>query len=343
MVHLLLAVLAAALSGPGGEWRERDLPRSLGEEVRPWTALGPLEAGDDSDPDLGPSPFQEPALPGSAAFRDSLEGAFQDPGKAPRDQANPPPAPPPQAEPPKEEDLLHPHHSLGDAVETHFSAKAWRYYVWDDYLTSLEILIPASLAAAAVIIHPWDKQILKKWEGLLGGHQTYSNIGLYTSIGLAVGSGIFFPGEGRNWWDQAWNMGESYGSAALTVYVLKSSVQRPRPGSTPGTGNGTHSFPSGHASGAFGSATLIQRNTGWVAGVPAYALAAFTAFERVEAGRHFPSDIFAGAAIGSLSSGIFDSLHWGSGTEGGIARPPMKLALDMGGLKDFTLSATFGF
>jgi membrane-associated phospholipid phosphatase len=115
-------------------------------------------------------------------------------------------------------------------------------------------------------------------------------------------------------------MGESYGSSALTVYTLKSLVQRPRPGSTPGTGNGTHSFPSGHSASAFGSATLIQRNSGWLAGAPVYGLAAFTAFERVEAGRHYPSDIFAGAAIGSLSSGIFDSLHWGSGEGRGIAR-----------------------
>jgi hypothetical protein len=209
---------------------------------------------------------------------------------------------------------------VSDFADTHFSALAWREFVWDDYLTSAEVLIPLSLALGAIIIHPWDKQLEEKWHGLLGGHQTYSNVSNYILIGTAIGSGLLFPGEGRNWWDNGWSMGESYGSSALTVYVTKTLVARPRPGSTPTTGNGTHSFPSGHSSSAFGSATLIQRNTGWLAGAPAYGLAAFTAFERVEAGRHFPSDVFAGAAIGSLSSGIFDSLHWGSGPGRGIAR-----------------------
>ena len=92
-------------------------------------------------------------------------------------------------------------------------------------------------------------------------------------------------------------------------------------------GQGTHSFPSGHSAAAFTSATLIERNSGPLAGVPAYALAGFTAFERVEAGRHYPSDVLAGAAIGCLSAGIVDSLHWGSGPGRGIAHSPANLSL----------------
>jgi membrane-associated phospholipid phosphatase len=248
------------------------------------------------------------------------------PSVGPIQDQGPPPAPPTESkhgqEPPPQGPRIFPppHDSVPDFADTHVSALAWRAFVWEDYLLSPEVLIPVGLAATAVAIHPWDKQIQQKWYGLLGGKQTYSTVSNDILIGTAIGTGLLLPGEGRNWWDQAWSMGESYGSAALTVYVLKTSVKRPRPGSTPGTVNGTQSFPSGHSSSAFGSATLIQRNSGWLAGVPAYGLAAFTAFERVEAGRHWPSDVFAGAAVGALSSGIFDSLHWGSGPGRGIAR-----------------------
>jgi len=268
------------------------LPRSLLDELP--TEPDPIEAPltvPDFDPDVREPASEQAATPP----RDKQESS-----SAPR--VFPPP-----------------HDSIGDFAETHFSSLAWKAFVWEDYLLSSEVLIPVGLGLGAVVIHHWDKQLLRQWGGALGGHQTYSNIGLYVSIGAAVGTGLVFPGEGRNWWDNAWSMGESYGVNALTVYVLKSTVQRPRPGSTPGTGIGIHSFPSGHAASAFASATLIQRNSGWLAGAPAYGLAAFTAFERVESHRHYPSDVFAGAAIGTLSSGIMDSLHWGSGPGRGIA------------------------
>ena len=48
-------------------------------------------------------------------------------------------------------------------------------------------------------------------------------------------------------------------------------------------------------------------------------------------------------AIGTLSAGLFDSLHWGKGGQGGIARPSMKVALNMDGLRTGELSLTFGF
>src|SRR4029079_10094855 len=120
--------------------------------------------------------------------------------------------------------------------------------------------------------------------------------------------------EGRNAWDESWTVAESFLCSCLTTTVLKSSVHRLRPG------HGTHSFPSGHSAMAFTAATLIENNLGPYAGIPAYALAAFTGFERVESGRHYPSDVFAGAAIGALSAGIVDALHWGGEAgSGGIA------------------------
>jgi membrane-associated phospholipid phosphatase len=50
--------------------------------------------------------------------------------------------------------------------------------------------------------------------------------------------------------------------------------------------------------------------------VPAYALAAATVVSRVEARRHFPSDVLAGAALGVASAGIVDALHFGGEEKG---------------------------
>lgn len=76
---------------------------------------------------------------------------------------------------------------------------------------------------------------------------------------------------------------------------LKLSVRRRRPDGTP------LSFPSGHASGSFATATVLQRHFGWKAGVPAYAAAAFIAGSRLQENRHYPSDVLFGAALGIVS------------------------------------------
>jgi membrane-associated phospholipid phosphatase len=77
------------------------------------------------------------------------------------------------------------------------------------------------------------------------------------------------------------------------------------------------SFPSGHASGSFASATLANRNlasinlTPWVK-YPLYIsnilIASGSSWARVEGGKHFPSDVLGGAALGHfLSAFIHDA------------------------------------
>ena len=83
-------------------------------------------------------------------------------------------------------------------------------------------------------------------------------------------------------------------SQAITAGV-KLSVGRTRPDGT------MYSFPSGHSSVTFASATVLQRNFGWKVGVPAYALASYVAASRIQEKRHFLSDVAFGAAIGVVS------------------------------------------
>jgi hypothetical protein len=58
------------------------------------------------------------------------------------------------------------------------------------------------------------------------------------------------------------------------------------------------SFPSGHASAAFATASTLQRHYGPRIAIPAYAIAVYTSASRLQANSHYASDVIAGAALG---------------------------------------------
>ena len=91
----------------------------------------------------------------------------------------------------------------------------------------------------------------------------------------------------------------SAGTSLALTYTLKYTVDERRPN------GGNHSFPSGHTSSAFQGASFIQQRYGWRYGLPAYLGAAYTGWSRVEVDAHHPHDVYAGAAIGILSSYLF--------------------------------------
>ena len=101
-------------------------------------------------------------------------------------------------------------------------------------------------------------------------------------------------------WDGALRFTGAFAVQGLTVLALKSIVYETRP-----NGQGHQSFPSGHSAVAFASAEFMRARYGWTCGVPAYALAAFTAYSRVESDHHYWHDVGAGAAIGIFSSMFF--------------------------------------
>ncbi len=61
------------------------------------------------------------------------------------------------------------------------------------------------------------------------------------------------------------------------------------------------SFPSGHASSSFATATVLQRRLGWKVGAPAYAMATYVAASRLQENKHYLSDVIFGAAVGIVS------------------------------------------
>lgn len=69
---------------------------------------------------------------------------------------------------------------------------------------------------------------------------------------------------------------------------------------------GKGSFPSGHASATFASATVLARRFGWRAGLPAFAVATFVGATRLQ-NVHYLSDVTFGAALG-IASGLTISM-----------------------------------
>jgi undecaprenyl-diphosphatase len=102
--------------------------------------------------------------------------------------------------------------------------------------------------------------------------------------------------------------GLSAGIALAIAHVLSAVVDRPRPfvADPGGVHLFTHhaadpGFPSDHATAAFAIATaLMLRNRAW--GGVVLAFAAVLGVGRVAMGVHYPSDVLAGAALGSLAA-----------------------------------------
>ncbi|HEY8518554.1 MAG TPA: phosphatase PAP2 family protein [Gammaproteobacteria bacterium] len=90
---------------------------------------------------------------------------------------------------------------------------------------------------------------------------------------------------------------KSFGANVGATLLLKAAVDKDRP-----DGSDDDAFPSGHASMAFQGAAFMHRRYGWRPAVPAYVLAAYTAWSRVDADEHDEADVLAGAALGIASS-----------------------------------------
>jgi len=97
-------------------------------------------------------------------------------------------------------------------------------------------------------------------------------------------------------------------SILMTVSVstmLKYIVNRPRPYTTYSdiqklSSDFTPSFPSGHTTSAFCTATSLSlMYPKWYIIVPAYSWATLVGYSRMHMGMHYPSDVLAGAILGT--------------------------------------------
>lgn len=95
--------------------------------------------------------------------------------------------------------------------------------------------------------------------------------------------------------------------------IAKVSTGRTRP-----DGTNTTSFPSGHAAGTSCAAVVLWHRYGAEVGIPAAAVAVYTCLSRVNLGRHFPSDVLMGAAVGTacgIAASMVDNDHPAGGVK----------------------------
>jgi membrane-associated phospholipid phosphatase len=77
---------------------------------------------------------------------------------------------------------------------------------------------------------------------------------------------------------RSWQFVKSMATNLILIFSLKNIIDKPRPeGATDG-----HAFPSGHTSVSFSGASFIQCLYGWKYGIPAYVLAGFVGYSRLE-------------------------------------------------------------
>jgi len=92
--------------------------------------------------------------------------------------------------------------------------------------------------------------------------------------------------------------GQMLTEGLLLTYGLTGAMKLAS-GRTRPDGSNTLSFPSVHSSGTACAAVILWDSYGPGAGIPAATVAVFTALTRVTLGKHYPSDVIAGATIGT--------------------------------------------
>lgn len=103
-------------------------------------------------------------------------------------------------------------------------------------------------------------------------------------------------------------IGESLAASAFISLALKSITKRDRPYETyPEIENVTlessYSFPSAHTSSAFSTATsLSMAYPKWYVIAPSFLWAGAVGYSRMYLGVHYPTDVLAGAIVGSGSA-----------------------------------------
>lgn len=135
----------------------------------------------------------------------------------------------------------------------------------------------------------------------------FSKLGEHSAVWLAIGvAGAVREPRRRRSWRRALRTILGVYAANTTVKLI---VRRPRPrlaGLPPLTGTTTAlSFPSAHAATSFAGALAYSRRGLPVA--PLYALAGAMAASRVYLGVHYPSDVLAGAALGTALAALIDA------------------------------------
>ena len=160
--------------------------------------------------------------------------------------------------------------------------------------TTLFTLISGAVAVG--LAQPNDDSVRVDWKNNQKISKSDSHIGdlMGTGAVAVLSSGFEYYFDERSFVYESHLRGLVYGG--ISIYALKTVFARPRPGNS----NNHQSFPSGHSSIAFMSATHLTYAYGWKAALVAYPLAVFVGASRLADDVHWFSDTVAGAFLGFI-------------------------------------------
>ena len=173
------------------------------------------------------------------------------------------------------------------------------------------LISPAGLFAQN---NNWEYRFMRKLEAKRtdAGIRFNKNLSVANNwICLAVPAVMFGKGLWENDKPAMQKAAIVTGSMVISTILtqgIKRTVDRPRPAAadssfTAALNLSRHSFPSGHTSIAFSMATALTLTCPkWYVAVPAFGYAALAGWSRLYLGVHYPTDVLAGALLGSGSS-----------------------------------------
>jgi len=152
--------------------------------------------------------------------------------------------------------------------------------------------------------------------GTIGFSKFISNTTTGVAIGVPVIMGaVALIEKDDDLLKNALYVGVAVGVDGVLTYSLKHFVGRPRPYVTysdiiPYTTETSNSFPSGHTSLAFTTATALSlKYPKWYVIVPSYLWACSVGYSRMNLGMHYPSDVLAGALLGAGSAFVTSKVN----------------------------------
>jgi membrane-associated phospholipid phosphatase len=198
-------------------------------------------------------------------------------------------------------------------------------------------------------VNRFDRGATGNWSEDWQAISDWTRDGLVAAAGLAT----FLPVVVESRWSDAATLGAILAeTAALTFGITnltKVAARRRRPylynqaftveeraQLARESGQATLSFPSGHTSVAFAAATFLSTVYGDVHGptraskwiwASSLGAASLVGVARVRAGRHFPTDVLVGAAIGAAVGHLIPRLHRVGGPPIDVVAAPHHLGL----------------